>query len=574
MTRSTIKDWGKGINKDQPPFELAPGFWSDCQNMRFRNGKAERVGGIASVLTPSITPYALLGYSSGATKYVFYMGTTKAYVHDGTTETEITRQSLPTVKTISSATHSGGTVSITTSTAHGLSTGNIVTTSGFKGDRYNKVNATITVTSTTVFTFVPDSGAIANTASTIGVYTIVSGSGSTNNFTGTADDKLTCGNFNGVLWVNSPADGLYYWDQTISTGKLVQFPGTQYKALFARAFKNYIIQGGRTIGSTLYRHRLSWSSAAEPGSIPTEWTASDTNDAGDLDLVSSVEMVDGMEWGETFQVYKGDVRFGLSYIGGNFVFDTKQVSVYSKDDGLLAANCVVNTPKGQVFISSGLDIRIHQGGQSQSIAEGRILKSFRSRINTTNRKRSFVEVNPYTKEVWVCFPETGQSTCTKAFIWNWDDDTWGERDLTTATCAASGYFPTSIATEPRMLIGNTTPRIALVDSGTTDYGSSFTSMLERIGMDVDSPMWKTLHTSYPIFDGSTNFTASIFHGSAPTQDGTVTYASSQTYTHNTTKKVCAFAYSGPYLAWKMTTTASDTPSLRTLGLEWTEDGTD
>jgi hypothetical protein len=181
-------------------------------------------------------------------------------------------------------------------------------------------------------------------------------------------------------------------------------------------------------------------------------------------------------------------------------------------------------------------------------------------------------VNPYTNEVWVCFPESGQSTCTKALVWNWNDDTWGERDLANVTCACSGFVPTSIATGARMLVGTSSPKTGLVDSGTTDFGSTYTSMLERTGMDLDSTDFKTLHQSMPRFDASTNFTASIYHGSSATQDGTVTYASAQTYTHNTTQRVSAFAPSGRYPAWKMTTTASDTPALRTMDLWFNQDG--
>jgi hypothetical protein len=123
-----------------------------------------------------------------------------------------------------------------------------------------------------------------------------------------------------------------------------------------------------------------------------------------------------------------------------------------------------------------------------------------------------------------------------------------------------------------MLVGTSSPKVGLVDSGTTDFGSTYTSMLERTGMDLDSTDFKTLHQSMPRYDAATNFTALIYHGSSATPDGPVTYASPQTYTHNTTQRVSAFAPSGGYLAWKETTTAADTPALRTIDFWFNPDG--
>lgn len=563
MKPITTKGWGAGVNKDQLPAELAPGVWSDCQNMRFRNGNAERVAGMANVITPSITPYFVAPYSSGATRYVAYAGLAKAYINDGSVETEITRKALPASQTVTAGLGGSPGKTITTASAHGLTVGAIVTTVGFTPSYYNATNAPVTViNSPTQFTYTATNGASASSVQ--GTYTVVDEpTSSTSNFTGAQDDKWTGGNFNGVLILNNPVNGLFFYDQAVSA-KLHAFPNFTDTVDFARPFKNFIVHGGQTSGGTKYRHRFGWSDVAPAGSVPLFWTASATNLAGNVDLVSDGEIVDVLYFGEDLIVYKRDARYRARYIGGNDVFDFQLISGNSKDDGLVAANCAVNTPKGQVFLTDGLDVRLHVGGGSQSLVYGRMLKYLRGAIDSTNRKRSFLSVNPYTSEVWVCFPESGQSVCTKAALWNWEDDTWGLRDLSNITHAAGGELPTSIATSPRLLAANTTPKIALVDSGTTDFGSSYTSMLERQGMDFDTYDYKTVIASMPRFDGSTNFTASVFHGSAPTQDASPTYTSAQTYTHNTTTAITVIANSGRFIAWKVTMNPSDTPSLRTI----------
>jgi hypothetical protein len=524
------------------------------------------MGGIASVITPSITPYFIMPYSAGATRYVLYAGLQKAYVHDGSSETEITKSTHPAVKTVSSASSSGTTVTITTGSSHGLATNDIVTLVNFKAGsnsaHFNVMNAVITVTGGSTFTYQGIGSFSGSASSPMGTYSIVfSANDVASNFTATADTKWSGDNLNGVVFVNSPNDGLYYWDQLLSA-KLHTFPDASVTTqAAARCFKNYIFLIGPTTAGTTYRHRVQWSQSADPGSIPTSFTTSATNDAGFQDLVSEGEAVDAKEWGDTFFIYKRDRRFSARLIGGQYVFDFQTVSGNHKDDGLLSVGCIANTPKGQVFLTDGHDVRIHVGGESQSIAIGRVRDYLRSNIDSTYRKRAFLLVNPPFNEVWVCYPETGSATISKALVWNWEDDTWGIRGLTNITAGGSGEYPTSIEVDACLLVGKTTPAVGLVDSGYTDFGTTLTSTLERTGMDLDDPGFKLLDKSMPLFNAETNFTATIYHGSANTQDATPSYSSGTTYTHNTTSWVHAYAPSGRFVAWKMSMSPNDTPTI-------------
>jgi hypothetical protein len=276
MPKVTIKDWGKGLNKDQSPWELAPGFWSDGQNVRFRSGKAERVGGIATVLTPTIVPYWMLAQSSGATRYVIYAGTARAYTHDGTTETEITRTVPAKALTAPNPQRVANVVTMNTVSAHGLTTADTITVylinaaiAGTATD-YSATNVAITVTGATSFTYA-NTG--VNNAGVAADYAYVPiNTASVTTFTGGADDKPTGGNLNGVAIYNNPVDGLFYWDQAV-TGRFRAFPATTYKSDFARPFKDFIFQGAPTISGTKYRHQLTWSDAAEPGTVPSSFVS-------------------------------------------------------------------------------------------------------------------------------------------------------------------------------------------------------------------------------------------------------------------------------------------------------------
>ena len=90
MAIVSIKDCGQGLNKDLMAEELVPGQWTDCLNMRFRDGFAERFKGMQSLFSdPLVTPYWIAPYSSTTMRYWVHAGLAKVYVDDGTTRTDI-----------------------------------------------------------------------------------------------------------------------------------------------------------------------------------------------------------------------------------------------------------------------------------------------------------------------------------------------------------------------------------------------------------------------------------------------------------------------------------------------------
>lgn len=86
-----INDCGGGVNKDLMPEELPENVWTSVQNMRFRNGFAQKFGGIANIFdAPTVTPYYVAPYTTQTTRYIVHAGTDKVFVDDGTTRTDIT----------------------------------------------------------------------------------------------------------------------------------------------------------------------------------------------------------------------------------------------------------------------------------------------------------------------------------------------------------------------------------------------------------------------------------------------------------------------------------------------------
>jgi hypothetical protein len=550
-----IPDCGKGVNKDLLAAELDLGTWSDSLNFRYSNGFAEKVGGIAAVFnTPSVTPYYLDLYPISTTRYLIEAGLTSVYADNGTTATDITRireavaisGTIPLVSNV---------VTVTTVSAHGLTTGDTVTVTLPNRPLMEAAGVAITVTSATTFTYPK---VTANDTALVGSYKVVTSSGGSA-FTGAVADRWSGGALNGTLILNNPVDGLYYWNgnTALRLSRLYSSVASAvpigYQSDVARIFKEYVVQLATTESGVKYPYRVAWSTSAEPGSIPTSFIASATNDAGLIDLAETPGyLVDCLPLGDVNIIYKQDARYAMQWIGGDFVF---RFSRLPGTDGLLTRGCVASTPVGHVMLTTGKDVKVHTGGEAKSLAGGRIRSFLSTDMDSTNATRSFVVVNPTKSEVWVCYPSTGQSSCDKAVIWNWENDTWAIRSLSGVTYGVAGVVPTAIAADSQLLLSTTTPRIGLVESGSTDFGSSITGTLERIGMHFDQRSTsKTLRRSRWNFDGTAGQTISIQHGSAKTADAVPTYSTAGTYTIGTTDFVGNRSTGGKYSAVKLTTT--------------------
>lgn len=86
-----------GVIQDQPSEELPLNGWSDCQNMRFREGAMERMLGHRQIFTtPSVTPYWLQAYNQGGKRWWVHAGLSAVYADDGVSRVNITPVPAPT----------------------------------------------------------------------------------------------------------------------------------------------------------------------------------------------------------------------------------------------------------------------------------------------------------------------------------------------------------------------------------------------------------------------------------------------------------------------------------------------
>lgn len=491
MALVTIPTAGQyGFVADQPAQELPVNAWSRVENVRFRGGKAERVGGHQLIFSaPSVTPYHLVTYEVNGARWVVHCGLASVFADNGTSRSDIT-----------------GTAP-----------------------------------------------------------------------TGTAADRWTSCVLNGVLVLNNGKDVPSYWG---GTGTLASLTGwdADWKCRSMGAFKAYLVAFGMTKSGTEYPHQVKWSHAADPGTVPTSWDETDeTKDAGDVDLAETTDQaVDQLPLGDANILYKQRSMYAMRFIGGTQIFEFRRLP---GNYGMLARGCAAVTPKGHVVLANG-DIVLHDGvSEPQSIVADK-LKAwlFQTQIDSSNYEKCFVVANPARSEVWVCYPEVGQTTCTAALIWNWDSNTWGHRDLPNVTHAASGVITYTTGnswaskagttwrtvsskwnqnefgpTESRLLMASTAPALYIADTGSSFAGTQINAVLERTGMAFDDPeMVKTIKSMVPRFESSSGATVYITFGSQMDAEGAVTWGDRITYTVGSTRKADSFA-TGRFIAIRIET---------------------
>lgn len=328
--------------------------------------------------------------------------------------------------------------------------------------------------------------------------------------TGGIDDRWTGGVLNGVLVMNNGKDVPWYWDQ-LGTGKLEPLPGwdATWRAKSIRPYKNVLVAIGITKGTDEFPHLVMWSDEAAVGSVPTSWNVADlTKIAGDLDLAEDPGlMVDQLVMGDVNVIYKQNSMYSMRPSGGEDIFRFQRLPGKS---GLQAIGAVTDTPIGHVLMTNG-DVMIHSGQGARSIINGVLRKNLFKIMDGDNRGRAFLVTNPGASEVWVCFPELGKAACTKAFVWNWVDQTWGIRTLDNVNHGAAGQLVEG-ATEAwsaqdyawgdaayawneqelspaqeRLLLCSTTPLITAADVTGTRNGVAYTSYAERTGLIFGDP---------------------------------------------------------------------------------------
>lgn len=410
------------------------------------------------------------------------------------------------------------------------------------------------------------------------------------NYNATADTRWNGGVLSGIAVLNNGIDDPQYWAGNVATkaAALSNWPANT-KCKVIRPFRQYLVALNVTKSGTNYPYMVKWSHPADAGTLPVSWDQTDaTKDAGEYDLSEeSGLIVDGMQLGESFIIYKSNAYYTMAWVGAPYVFRFSKISDY---DGALSTNCVANYPGGHLVFGSN-DVFTHSGGAPQSILTGAMRDWLYANLDAANYGRSFVVSDLAKSEIWVCFPEDGQTSCNLALVWNWRDNTTTIRDLGNVTAGTAGvldYIPpetwdsdsstwdsdtsywnqSNSTAQERVFMASANTKIYIVDAGDTFAGTSYTSRLERDGIHMDATeQVKLMKSIRPRIDAVAGTVINVYFGGAMDQTSGTTWQGPYPFTVGTDYKVSGMA-SGRYLGVRFESTTSANFRIKSYDIEY------
>lgn len=315
---------------------------------------------------------------------------------------------------------------------------------------------------------------------------------------------------NGIPCLNNGQDVPIYWNLN-TAAPMVALPGwpanARCKAL--RATKYHLIALNITDAGVNYPSQVWWSSGAQAGALPTEWTPTAANDAGDVicgDTPGAI--VDGLALRDSFMVYKEFSTYVMQYVAGQYVFTTRKLFLTT---GIQALNCVVEA-NGLHWLFTGTDVVRHDGQNYVSVVDEKVKRALVESVEPSKTKMCCVVERILNQQIWVCIPEANQSWLTKAYVidavsgdvgirqlpnvaavcrgivadvgagnsWNVDPNPWSS-DVT--FWDQQSYSPTQ---DSLLMVDSVNDHLFAVDTIDTGDGAPIYSYVERLGAPLGS----------------------------------------------------------------------------------------
>jgi hypothetical protein len=241
---------------------------------------------------------------------------------------------------------------------------------------------------------------------------------------------------NGVPVFTNTLDPPRYWAGDVGTGFVVLpgFPsGTTCGSI--AAFRYHLFALDITEPGGHFEGKLLWSDAAAPGTVPATWTASASNEAGDTELSDTPGPLQlAVPCRGSLYLYKRSSLYAADWVGGNDIFSFRTLFTSS---GALTRHAVADI-NGQHLVVTDGDIILTDGTNRRSIGQARMREYLFRQLDATNYQNLFTIYNRAKGEVLIAYPESGNTYCTKALVYDVANDSFGVRDLAAVTCAAVG----------------------------------------------------------------------------------------------------------------------------------------
>jgi len=573
-----------GIDKQNTEYG-AEGKWVDCDNVRFRYGLPEKIGGWTKVTSDALVgaTRAILTYSAlNGVKYAIYGTNKKLYAYSENNYADITPTRSTGTGNITQfgTTNTSSTVTITDS-SHGALIGDFVTIASV-GGAVNGISAAnlqgefeiLTVPDANTYTIEAKAAATStgnasvtanatyqvNTGAAVSLFGYGWGAGTWSTSTwDTSREGLT--GAEGVLLQSSKwaldnwgedvlslqfDGGLFYWDTSsglssnlASTTNVSNAP-TKSRFMLVSGDDRHVICFGTetTIGtsSTQDNMFLRWSSQE----TTNDWTPTATNTAGSFRLTDGNQINTAVRSRGAVMVWTDTALYQMQFIGAPLTFGFKQIG----------SNC------GAVGINAAVDVSgtsFWMSDDSFFIYDGAVKK-----IPCTVQDHVFDDINPNAKQDVFCaansdfnevmwfYPSANSTQIDKMVAYNYAENLWYVGTLARSSWADSGVYDNPYAAE--FEAADTTDTISTItglkagrtfvylhEIGVNDDGAAMANHIESGDIDIaDGDNFMSVSRFIPDFKNQAG-TVDVVLKTRPYPSGTQTSHGSFDVTTSTKK---------------------------------------
>jgi len=521
-----------GIDKQNTEYG-AEGKWVDGDNVRFRYGQPEKIGGWTKVTSDALlgATRAVLTYSDlKGVNYAVYGTNKKVYAYSDNAYADITpTRATGTGNITQFETTDESTTVIVTDADHGALIGDFVTIASVSGAVGGISAANLqgefeiqTVPSSNTYTIVAGGAATSsttgatanatyqiNTGQPTSIYGYGWGAGTWSSSTwDTSREGLT--GAEGVLlqsakwsldnWgedvLAQKFDGsIYYWDTSgglssnLASRTNVSGAPTKSRFMLVSGDDRHVICFGTetTIGTTTTQDNMfiRWSDQEST----TTWTPTATNTAGSQRLTDGNQINTAVRSRGAILIYTDTALYQMQFIGPPFTFGFKQ----------LGSNC------GAVGINSAVDvsgISYWMGNDSFFMFDGAVKKIPCSvqdyvfdDINNNALGDVFCAVNSDFNEVIWFYPSSNSTQIDRHVTYNYAENLWYVGTLSRSSWADRGVYPNPYAAE--FDASDTTTTISTIngvkvgrtfiyahEEGVNDDGSAMNCHIESGDIDI------------------------------------------------------------------------------------------
>ena len=189
------------------------------------------------------------------------------------------------------------------------------------------------------------------------------------------------------------------------------------------------------LGASGNPRRISWCDFEDN----TTWTAASTNQAGDVLLQTSGQIMSGLRMqGQTLVLTDQDAHRAI-YVGAPFIFQFERVG---SSCGLVARKAITDTPRGAMWMGQrGFFV---YDGSSVSEIPCSVSDYVFGNINSSQISKSWAVTNGQNGEVWWFYPSSTSNECDRYVAYDYAEGHWLIGELPRTSGVDRGVFASPV----------------------------------------------------------------------------------------------------------------------------------